>query len=88
LNGPAENFTPLLCADVPPPRRAEANSGAFYRFWREFSARNVEQFKGEIDQDFRWQTGMSHHGAKPGATSDAQSAREIWRQYGIWNFFC
>jgi hypothetical protein len=77
LNGPAENLTPLLRTDIPPPRRAKAHGGAFYRFWREFSARNVKQFKGEIEQDFCWQTGVSHHGAKPDATSDAKRAREI-----------
>ncbi|HKY20397.1 MAG TPA: hypothetical protein VJM31_04185 [Vicinamibacterales bacterium] len=77
LNGPPENLTPLLRADVSPPRRTKTHGSAFYRFWREFFARNVKQFKGEIEQDFCRQTGVSHHGAKPGATSDAERAREI-----------
>lgn len=77
LDRATKHFASLLRAHIPPPSGAEAHSRPFYRRRREFSTRDIKQFDREIEQNFRWQTGLSHDSSEPGAPSDAKDAGEI-----------
>lgn len=77
LGGPTECLTPFLGSDIPPPRRAEANGLAFYWRWGKFSTRDVEHLQGEIEQDLRRKSRLSHDPPERHRSSDAQTRRQF-----------
>lgn len=75
LDYAAQYLAPLLCANVPPPGRAEPDGGPLYRWRREFSARNIKEFQREIEQDLRWKTRVAGDGSKSGTPASTERPR-------------
>ncbi|MEQ1872052.1 MAG: hypothetical protein ABL961_18710, partial [Vicinamibacterales bacterium] len=77
LGGPTECLTSFLGCDIPPPRSAEPNGLAFYWRWGKFPTRDVEHLQGEIEQDLRRKSRLSHDPPERHRSSDAQARRQF-----------
>jgi len=77
LGGATKCLTSFLGSDIPPPRSAEANGLPFY--WRrgKFPTRDVEHLQGEIEQDLRRKTSLSHDPSERHRSSDAKARRQF-----------
>jgi hypothetical protein len=73
LGSVPERLTPFLRTDVAPTRSAKSYSLPFY--WRrgQFTARDVENFQGEIENDFHRQSALTHDALKGHRASDTQT---------------
>ena len=69
LGGLAQHSTSLFRTDVPPPRGTKTDRRPLDRFRREPSARNIQQFDREIEEDFWWQARLTHHAPEASRSS-------------------
>lgn len=81
LCGAAHGFAALLCTDVTPAGGAQAKREASRRRWSQLFRRDINEFQGEIEYDFRRQPRIAHHGLKALAASRAECASEISAQF-------
>ena len=73
----SEGLAALFGADIAPARRAKTNSCSPDRLRREFPARDIEELNRKIEQDLRWQTGLTHHAAEPRRATRAEHAGQL-----------
>jgi hypothetical protein len=64
----------LFRAHIPPARGAETHSRSLDGFRRESTAREVEQFDGEIEESFRWKARLTHHAPEPSRSAGTEDA--------------
>src|SRR5213594_2451506 len=72
LGGATKCLTSFLGSNIPPPRGAQAYGLTLYWRGREFPTRDVEHFQGEIEQDLRRKTSLSHDPSERHRSSDAK----------------
>jgi len=70
----AQQSASLFRTDVPPARGPQTNRRSLDRLWGEPAARNVQQLKGEIEEDFWRKARLAHHAPESGRSSRTEKA--------------
>jgi len=77
FDGSPQDAASLRSADVAPASGAQGDSGPLDGWSRKFPARDVDELKRQIQEDFGGKAGLAHDDAQPGAASGAEGARQF-----------
>src|SRR5687767_12319056 len=78
LRGQAQRLAAVFWTDVPPTRSAKAYGLPFYWRRRQFPARDVEQFKRQVEQRLGGQSALADDSAQRHRSAHAEKSREFF----------